>query len=330
MLSYERERYVRYGLTGVTEGRHNTVSAADGLATSARAGALHVFYPERLKPIYDKFDVDTNTSARLNVIYHVEPGYTDVAEKIRACGEPLVGEVSLTMAAQLIGKFRNTPDEMVIIGSPTSFARGKETAAVFYRPGKLGEVQTLEIADTYSANTWMALMLLISQGAPITRDPSRLRKKLRVVDYEPMFDRVEAALLTDAWKSLECFVAAGRTTKFSRLLELSEDKFERTDLFTWYFAEVSQITSATLTLHSRLAIARKRDCDAHHNLYGNYIDLWQRWKSVATQADQQFHVLTPNVSVSDAESELACEFLNIAQETLGREILDSLGFGAYG
>ncbi len=59
----------RCGAVTVTEQRCKKPDSVGEQATQASDGELHVLHPKRLHPIYSRFDVDTGTSARLNVRY---------------------------------------------------------------------------------------------------------------------------------------------------------------------------------------------------------------------------------------------------------------------
>ena len=289
---------------------------------------LHLFYPRRLHPIYDRFREYITTSSSVTCVYQSLPGYEQIAAQIREFEHPFVAELSLTRAVQLVDASRGTASEMVVIGSPTSFARGTEIAALFYPQGKLHEVDHLEIADAFSVNTWLALMFLKSEDVPLLRDASRLRARLRVTDYKLIFSYVLEALRAGVRPLIGPFLAAGYPREFDELLTASEGTFEHMRPFDWYMEKVSQVVDSDppLTLHSRLTVARRRDVERKVVLYTEFTDSWRSWKAEVTQPGQRFHMLTTSVTPSNREIALACEFLDKAHDALGEEILGQLGF----
>ena len=74
---------------------------------------------------------------------------------------------------------------------------------------------------------------------------------------------------------------------------------------------------------SSVGVSRQRDVENHPELYRNYLDLWQDWKSSATKGDLK--VIHSKVYINNTDSELACEFINKAKEILGKDILRKIG-----
>ena len=290
------------------------------------AEGLHVFY-QGAEPVYSRFRREASTRSGLKVLYHKERGYAEIADEIPGFKGLLLAEVSLPLATHLIAEHRGTADEIVIIGTLTTFRRGKEMTALYYPKGRLSEVEYLEVADSMSLATWLALMFLKSAGASLTRTPSTLTAHMRASKYTEIYDYAIRSLRAGVSPLLDSFLVAAWPEQFDELKALSEGKFEYREVYDWYWQNVSLLSAdnGDVSLLSKVLVARRRDVDEKRETYQGYLDQWCTWKSSVAKAGGAFHMLHPTVELSGAEKMAGYEFIGKAWELLGAELLALMG-----
>jgi len=278
--------------------------------------------------MYARFEEETSASSVLGCTYHKNDTFREIGEGLRDFSEPFVAEISLPFAADLTSRMRQTDERLVIIGAFTSFARGAEITALYHPRGKLKEAQYLEVADPLSIATWLALMFLKAVNAPLLGDPKTLVARIRITErYKYTIDYATRALRAGILPLLDLFVVAGWPKQLEELQTVAEGKLDRIDLYDWYWQEMSHAKSGSQqgTLLSRVGVARKRDVEEYPELYRDYLNMWEAWKSSVAKRGQPFYMLYPSVTMSDIEIDLACDFVGKGKKILGKDILREIG-----